>query len=221
MCGVARETTHTHVVTQTQSIFVECVTLLLWCSSLICSHLPRTDIKRPDRLDQLSFHKKNKKTLVHTEVCAVNKWRPAEGTVYDTESYLVGSEVTVLVSHTTVHSTLFTGPFSLTFTEVPEQHSAALHSHWHFAQGSFSYSCASTPRLRTLAFLRSPPPSRTPPSRRRAASSLAYTPRSCVYRPYICVFRERGEKTQRKGRLLYRWCKKTHKKKWKADTWTW
>lgn len=129
----------------------------------------------------------------------MNNWRPAEGTVYDTESYLVGSEVTVLVSHTTVHSTLFTGPFSLTFTEVPEQHSVALHSHWHFAQGSFSYSCVSTPRLRTLAFLRSPPPSRTPPSRRRAASSLAYTPSSCVYRPYICVFRERGEKNTEKG----------------------
>ena len=72
-----------------------------------------------------------------------------------------------------------------------------LHDHhlrWHFAQGSFSYSSRSAARLRTLVFLRSPPPSRTPPSRRRAASSLAYTPSSWVYRPYICVFERQKKK---------------------------
>ncbi|TNN26850.1 hypothetical protein EYF80_063011 [Liparis tanakae] len=51
---------------------------------------------------------------------------------------------------------------------------------WHLAQGSFSYSSRSAARLRTLALLRWPPPSRATPSRRRAASSLAYTPSSWV-----------------------------------------
>lgn len=68
------------------------------------------------------------------------------------------------------------------------------HLHWHFAQGSFSYSSRSAARLRTLVFLRIPPPSRTPPSRRRAASSLAYTPSSWVYRPYICVYKRQKKR---------------------------
>lgn len=46
-----------------------------------------------------------------------------------------------------------------------------------------------------LVFLRIPLPSRTPPSRRRAASSLAYTPSSWVYRPYICVHKRQKKIT--------------------------
>lgn len=175
-------------------------------------------------MDQWRFLKKKpkKKQNTHTstrDTRDMNNWRPAEGTVYDTESYLDGSEVTAHISPIAVHPTLFTGPFSLTFTDMPDQHSAALHSHWHFAQGSFSYSCTSMPRLRTLVFLRSPPLSRTPPSRRRAASSLAYTPSSCVYRPYICVVRDKGEgKNNREKGDFYTGGAKRHKKKWKANT---
>lgn len=154
---------------------------------------------------------------VRKDVRAVSNWRPEEG--IDTDGYLVGSKVKALMSHTTPCH-IVRRPFQ------PDLHwrataslPAALHSHWHFAQGSFSYSCTSTARLRTLVLLRSPPPSRTPPSRRRAASSLAYTPSSCVYRPYICVYREveRGEGTD-KGMTFIQVAQKTHKEKEPADT---